>query len=152
MSPIPYSSPSLRAFVLSVLVVSVGLIQSNSGYAQKQLDFNYTGRVQLWTVPSCVQKIKVEVWGAQGGGSYECDENGPPYSKTMEVSAATPTVYWMLWMVKYYIYSLEGKVSQAPMDLLKEAGMVAEMVATMEVAAAVLQTSAQYYMILIPER
>ncbi|MBK7373705.1 MAG: T9SS type A sorting domain-containing protein [Saprospiraceae bacterium] len=77
MSPIPYSSPSLRAFVLSVLVVSVGLIQSNSGYAQKQLDFNYTGRVQLWTVPSCVQKIKVEVWGAQGGGSYECDENGP---------------------------------------------------------------------------
>ena len=75
-----------------------------------------------------------------------------PYYKTMEVSAATPTVYWMLWMVKYYIYSLEGKVSQAQMDLLKEAGMVAEMVATMEVAAAVLQTSARYYMILIPER
>ena len=34
-------------------------------------DFGYTGGVQAWTVPSgCAGTYKLEVWGAQGGGSH----------------------------------------------------------------------------------
>ena len=47
-----------------------------TGSSQNQISFSYTGKVQRWTVPSCVQKIKVEVWGAQGGGSVSCTNNG----------------------------------------------------------------------------
>ncbi len=38
-----------------------------------QTDFNYTGDVQTFEVPEFVTSIKIEAWGAQGGGSEACD-------------------------------------------------------------------------------
>lgn len=34
--------------------------------------FNYTGSVQIWTPPEGVKRVKIECWGAKGGGSM-CD-------------------------------------------------------------------------------
>ena len=53
-------------YLLSILCV----LHAN---AQPKIIFPYTGKVQRWNVPSCVQKIKIEVWGAQGGGSLDCE-------------------------------------------------------------------------------
>jgi len=35
--------------------------------------FNYTGSQQSFKVPTCVSKVTIEVWGAQGGGSKHCN-------------------------------------------------------------------------------
>ena len=53
---------------------SVSPTTTTTYYAEAKLqnileeEFNYTGTVQTWTVPAGVTKIKIEAWGAQGGG------------------------------------------------------------------------------------
>lgn len=41
---------------------------------QNQINFTFTGHIQRWTVPSCVTRIKIEAWGAQGGSSIDCTD------------------------------------------------------------------------------
>lgn len=43
---------------------------------QNQITFPYTGKIQRWYVPSCVQRVRIEVWGAQGGNSVNCSNAG----------------------------------------------------------------------------
>ncbi|MEP7323556.1 MAG: glycine rich domain-containing protein, partial [Saprospiraceae bacterium] len=59
------------AQTLSILFLFVSFIS----VSQHQISFPYTGKVQRWVVPSCTKRVKIEVWGAQGGGSMNC-ENG----------------------------------------------------------------------------
>jgi len=47
-------------------------------FSQKSISFQYTGRAQTWYVPSCVTRVKIETWGAQGGNSMTCNLQGPP--------------------------------------------------------------------------
>ena len=37
--------------------------------ANAQIDFTFTGTIQEYTVPAGVSSLKIEAWGAQGGGS-----------------------------------------------------------------------------------
>ena len=39
--------------------------------------FDYTGAMQTYTVPAGVTSIQIEAWGAQGGGSEDCDGSFP---------------------------------------------------------------------------
>ncbi|MCW3121995.1 MAG: surface protein, partial [Flavipsychrobacter sp.] len=43
-----------------------------TGTTSNTTTFNYTGAVQLFTVPSGVTSLNVRLWGAEGGGSEDC--------------------------------------------------------------------------------
>ncbi len=60
--------PLLAVLILSALYTTL--------FSQKSIQFQYTGRVQSWAVPSCVTRIKIETWGAQGGNSMDCSSPG----------------------------------------------------------------------------
>lgn len=45
---------------------------ATSAFAQA-VNFSYTGAQQTWVVPAGVTQVSVQVWGAQGGSSYDCD-------------------------------------------------------------------------------
>ena len=68
---------SLKLLGSVVLVSIFACFFFNPGFSQ-QIQFNYTGRVQPWYVPSCVHRIKIEAWGAQGGNSMDCNNNIQP--------------------------------------------------------------------------
>ena len=44
-----------------------------AGGSPRERSFEYTGGPQLFTIPSCVERVTVELWGAQGGPS-ECGQ------------------------------------------------------------------------------
>ena len=44
--------------------------------ADVPIDFDYTGDVQIWEVPADVSKVKLEVWGAQGGDATNGGKGG----------------------------------------------------------------------------
>ncbi len=39
----------------------------------ESMEFNYTGQVQQWVVPDGVTELRIETWGAEGGGAKCCD-------------------------------------------------------------------------------
>jgi len=55
--------------------------------------FGYTGGQQTFKVPTCVSKVTIEAWGAQGGGSTCCSgsqEDGGKGGKVKGDLAVTP--------------------------------------------------------------
>lgn len=60
---------AICCLTLSTTLFSQVLISPN------KIQFQYTGHVQAWEVPSCVFKIRLEAWGAQGGSSLLCTSN-----------------------------------------------------------------------------
>lgn len=63
-----YNLVKVRVIIFSLLAFTL-TVQLQS---QQSINFQYTGRVQSWRVPSCVTRVKIEVWGAQGGSSMDC--------------------------------------------------------------------------------
>jgi len=61
---------SVKILVAILLLIAfLSIVPSTS--AETVVNFNYTGNVQTWEVPSGVTEIEIEAWGAQGGsGSY----------------------------------------------------------------------------------
>lgn len=59
---------------LSVFITAV-LMMAFSNQAFSQQTFDFTGAAQTYDVPNDVNLLKVETWGAQGGGSEACDTN-----------------------------------------------------------------------------
>ena len=51
-------------------------VRSVVGNGEEVLDFYYTGSEQPWTVPAGVTKVKLEVWGAQGGENSSSNMGG----------------------------------------------------------------------------
>src|SRR5690606_14983391 len=43
--------------------------------------FSYTGSVQTFTVPVCVNSVTIEAWGAQGGANWTSNTNYGGYAK-----------------------------------------------------------------------
>ena len=63
----------IQGLILLILVLMTADLQG-----QPSISFQYTGRVQSWNVPSCVTRVKIEVWGAQGGSSMDCSQTIHP--------------------------------------------------------------------------
>jgi len=63
-----YNSVRIQGIILSMVFFTF----TSDLESQPSISFQYTGRVQSWTVPSCVTRVKIEVWGAQGGNSMDC--------------------------------------------------------------------------------
>ena len=56
--------------------------------------FGFTGSSQSWVVPDCVEKVTIEVWGAQGGGSNGGEDGGKGgYSKGILAVTPGETLY-----------------------------------------------------------
>ena len=52
-------------------LLGLAMFASSTGIdAQTTATFHYTGSMQTWTVPACVNSITFDVQGAQGGGSH----------------------------------------------------------------------------------
>ena len=55
-------------------------VRSVVGNGEEVIDFDYTGSERVWTVPAGVTKVKLEVWGAQGGEGSNYSATGNPYT------------------------------------------------------------------------
>jgi hypothetical protein len=62
-------NPLLPYLLLFGTIVLNGIVRG-----QNHIDFTFTGHIQRWQVPSCVTRIKIETWGAQGGNSTDCTD------------------------------------------------------------------------------
>lgn len=70
---------SNNIFIIILILFSVRLFSQNTTEV-----FVFTGSVQYWTVPDCVNSINVDVFGASGGGPF--GGSGAYVSGTMSVS------------------------------------------------------------------
>ena len=66
-----YISGILLLFILSL---SINKSSSQITLLSKET-FNFSGADQTFTVPACVSKIKIKIWGAGGGGSFYNGQN-----------------------------------------------------------------------------
>src|SRR5574344_1209752 len=54
-------------------------VRSSAGSEGDVIDFTYTGSPQTFTVPSGVNQVTLEVWGAQGGDGDDFSSEGRPH-------------------------------------------------------------------------
>jgi gliding motility-associated-like protein len=73
-----------NSYRLITVLIAVFFISSVDAQSQS-VTFNYTGNVQTWTVPPCVNSIQVFVAGAKGGGIN--GGNGVVLNSTLTVSS-----------------------------------------------------------------
>lgn len=64
--------------------IALGLLLTSNLFAQETITFEYTGDVQLYSVPPCVNQIQVTLQGASGGGVN--GGNGATVTATLDVS------------------------------------------------------------------
>lgn len=71
----PTASPTVNTCYILTVTDSNGCTDSDtvcvtttSGGASGSQTFAFTGALQTWTVPSCVDTVQIECWGAQGNG------------------------------------------------------------------------------------
>ena len=69
--------------IIYLAIICVAIVDGKS-YSQTTVSFNYTGSVQIWTVPPCVTSISVIMAGADGGGTS--GGNGAVISGTLAVT------------------------------------------------------------------
>lgn len=68
-SPKTFSLKAVNGSVAYEVTQSNSEPQAASPQSSGSESFTYTGSAQTWTVPSGVQSVQIETWGAQGGGS-----------------------------------------------------------------------------------
>ncbi|MCB0649484.1 MAG: hypothetical protein KDC49_22600 [Saprospiraceae bacterium] len=56
---------------LTFTVISLGILFSEKSYSQVSVSFGYSGSTTSWVVPSGVNSITLEVWGAQGAQAID---------------------------------------------------------------------------------
>src|SRR5690606_36238585 len=62
------------------LVLFLLALNFTSINAQTTETFNYTGSMQTWVVPSGVNTVFIEAWGAQGGANWINNDNFGGYA------------------------------------------------------------------------
>jgi gliding motility-associated-like protein len=77
----PLSRANLKLVLVNFFLLSVSIVYSQS----QTITFNFTGAMQTWTVPPCVNNITVVAAGAKGGGS-----NGGAGARITATLAVTP--------------------------------------------------------------
>jgi hypothetical protein len=63
------------SYLLATTLLATGLaiapvLERPAGADPTTVEFTYTGSAQSWTVPPGVTEIRVDAWGAQGGGTF----------------------------------------------------------------------------------
>lgn len=87
--PLPFGKIKTNNLLSLFISLVIGILLHFDTFSQVliapgKIQFSYTGHMQRWQVPGCVYKIKLEAWGAQGGGSLLCTTNPDSHTTVQE--------------------------------------------------------------------